>query len=297
MKVPSRSQQSLPNTFSALSLKDLEGAVPPIDPGIGVKEVFLRRLSVTPDAIGPFGAAVLSWEVEAPPQVRVKINSEFVEQTGSKVVQPAFSSTYRIVALSGSRSRELGHIDLTVDLSACSTSELNNPRALLEAPLTGMINAMEGMYTRGRQVVEFQENRITCRLNLGKEIEHFPDATVRINCSFGLGVNDGRLFSWGEQVSADVSVPKYTWFIPGAAFPLAIALDMARDTATAGGFTVISSLVQLLEFWWTPGEGMRRHSIRVGPSEDGAGRIDVTECPRHLLDRFAALDENRVVIE
>lgn len=297
MKVPSRSQQSLPNTFSALSLKDLEGAVPPIDPGIGVKEVFLRRLSVTPDAIGPFGAAVLSWEVDAPPQVRVKINSEFVEQTGSKVVQPAFSSTYRIVALSGSRSRELGHIDLTVDLSACSTSELNNPRALLEAPLTGMINAMEGMYTRGRQVVEFQENRITCRLNLGKEIEHFPDATVRINCSFGLGVNDGRLFSWGEQVSADVSVPKYTWFIPGAAFPLAIALDMARDTATAGGFTVISSLVQLLEFWWTPGEGMRRHSIRVGPSEDGAGRIDVTECPRHLLDRFAALDENRVVIE
>jgi hypothetical protein len=296
MRVLSRSQRSVRNIFSALSLEGLEDTVPPIDPGIGVKEVFLRRLDVEPDAIGPFGAAVLSWEVEAPPQVRVKINSEFVEQAGSRAVQPAYSSTYRVLYLSGSRTRELGHIDLTVDMSACSTDELHNPRSLLEAPLTANINAMEGMYTRGQQVVEFEVGRITCRLNLGKEIDYFPDPTIRIDCSFGLGVNDGRLVSRGEQVSADVSVPPYAWLMPGAVPGLAIALDMARDKATAGGFSVISAIVQLLEFWWTPADGMRRHSVRVGPSEDGAGKIEVTECPRRLLDRFAALDENRAVI-
>jgi hypothetical protein len=79
---------------------------------------------------------------------------------------------------------------------------------------------------------------------------------------------------------------------------LGLALDMAEDTATQGGFTVISSMVQLLEFWWAVADGMRRHSVKVhGPSEDGAGRIVVTECPRRLLDRFTALDENRAVID
>jgi hypothetical protein len=281
---------------SALSLEDLEDAVPPIDPGIGVKDIFLRGLSIEPDAIGPFGAAVLSWEVEAPPQVRVKINSEFVEQAGSRVVQPASSSTYRVFALSGSRSSQLGQIGLAVDMSACSTYELLNPRSLLEGALTANINRMEGMYTRGQQVVQLQEGRITCRLNLGREIDHFPDPTIKINCSFGLGVNDGRLVSWGEQVSADVSVPKYAWLVPGAFPALAIALDMARDTATEGGFTVISSMIQLLEFWWAVADGMRRHSVRIRSSEDGVGTIEVTECPWKLLDRFAALDENRAVI-
>jgi hypothetical protein len=297
MRGLSRSRQSVRDIPSALSLEDLKDAVPPIDPGIGVSDTFLRGLSIEPDAIGPFGAAVLSWEVEAPPQVRVKINSELVEQAGSRVVQPASSSTYRVFAVSGSGSRQLGDIGLTVDLSACSTFELLNPRSLMEGALTNNINTMEGMYTRGRQVVEFQAGRITCRLNLGREIDYFPDPTIRINCSFGLGVNDGRLVSWGEQVSADVSVPWYAWTYPGAVPGLAIALDMARDTATEGGFTVISSMVQLLEFWWAVADGMRRHSVRVGPSEDGAGRIEVTECPRRLLDRFAALDENRAVID
>jgi hypothetical protein len=291
MRALSRSRRSVPNISSPLSLDDLEDIVPPIDPGIGVKDVSLRHLSVKPNAIGPFGAAVLSWEVEAPPQVRVKINSEFVDQAGSMVVQPAFSSTYRLVALSGSRSRELGHIDLSVNLSACSTSELNNPRSLLQAPITASINAMEGMYTRGQQVVGFQENRITCQLTLGKKVPHFSDPTIRINCSFILGVNDGRLVSRGEQVSADVSFPIYAWAV--GSFALAIAAGMAKDDAIAGGFTVISAMVQLLEFWWTPADGMRRHSVRVGPSEDGAGRIEVTECPRRLLDVFTGLDENR----
>jgi hypothetical protein len=291
-----RSRRPVRSISSPLSLEDLEGSVPPIDPGIGVKDVFLRALSVTPDAIGPFGAAVLAWEVEAPPQVRIKIDDEFVEQSGSRVVQPAFSTTYRVLAFSGSRSRELGHVDLTVDGSACSTDRLLNPRSLLEAPITAIINAMEGMYTRGRQIVEFQQNLITCRLNLGKEIELFPNPTICINCSFGLGVTDGRLISLREQVAADVSVPAYAWLYPGSFPALGIALDMARDTATAGGFTLISAIIQLLEFSWAPAEGMRRHSVRVGPSDDGAGTIEVTECPRRLLDRFAALDENRAVI-
>jgi hypothetical protein len=279
--------------FSGLDLIDV---VPPIEPGVDVKDIFLRRLSVEPPAIGPFGAAVLSWEVEAPPQVRVKINSEFVPQSGSSVVQPAFSSTYRLVALSGTRTSALGQVDLTVDLSSCVTEELANPRSALEAPLNGIIGAMEKVYPLGRQLVEFDENRISCRLNLGAHVDYFPDPTIRINCSFGLAVNDGRLVSRQEEVAADVTVPPYAWLYPGAIPGLAISLDMAKDKAKASGFKVIAAFLQLLDFYTIPTQGMRRHSIRIGPTDDGAGQIAVTHCPEGLLNRFAALDENRVVI-
>ena len=293
MRSLSRSRRSVRNIFSALNLEE---AIPPIDPGIDVQDVFLRRLSVEPDAIAPFGAAVLTWEVEAPPTVRVKINTEYVDQSGSRVVQPATSSTYRVLAVSSSRSRELGRVDLGVDMSACATFDLLNPQSLLEGALTAGINAMDGVYTRGKQVVEFRPNRINFRLKLGKDINYFPDPTIYINGSFGLGVSDGRLVSWGEQVSAKVTVPKHAWLIPGAVPGLIIALSMAQGTATESGFSAIMQMVRLLEFWWTVANGMRRHSMSIGRNQDGTGSITVTECPQTLLDRFAALDENRAVV-
>jgi hypothetical protein len=181
-------------------------------------------------------------------------------------------------------------------LTFCGARE-GDPLSFLEG-----MHPDEGRVPRGRQVVEFAENRISCRLNLGAHVDppgpvdFIPDPTIRIDCSFGVAVDDGRLVSWGEQVSADVTFPPYAWLVPGAMPVLAIALDMARDKAEASGFDVIAALLQLLDFYTTPAKGMRRHSIRVGPTEDGAGQIAVTHCPEGLLDRFAALDENRVVI-
>jgi hypothetical protein len=55
-------------------------------------------------------------------------------------------------------------------------------------------------------------------------------------------------------------------------------------------------MLQLLDYYTTPPKGKRRHSIRVGPTEDGAGKIEWTYCPARLLERLAALDENRAVI-
>ena len=102
--------------------------------------------------------------------------------------------------------------------------------------------------------------------------------------------------SSGEQVSAEVTVPKHAWLIPGAVPGLIIALSMAKDTATEGGFSAITQMIRLLEFWWSVANGMRRHSVRIGRNQDGTGNITVTECPRRLLDRFAVLEENRAVV-
>ena len=279
------------------SARDMDDWVPPIDPGIGVKDVFLRHLSVKPGSIVPFGAAVLRWDVDAPPTVRIKINDEFVDQVGSMVVQPATSTTYRVLALSGQRSTELGRAELSVNVAACVGSELLNPQSFLTAVLTAAIGAMDGMYTDGPQIVEFQPGRITFRLRLRKDVNNFYDPDVRIDASFGLRVEGGRLLSASEQVTANVSVPWYAWFTPFAFPALAIALDMARDTATAGGHAAIREMVKLLEFLWVPQPGMRRHSIRVGRDANGSGTIELTDCPNGPLDDLPGLSENPIVAD
>jgi hypothetical protein len=184
---------------------------------------------------------------------------------------------------------------LTVNNAACTRSELLNPQSFLTAVLTAAIGAMDGMYTDGPQVVEFQPNRITFRLRLRKDVNNFYDPNVSIDASFGLSVEAGRLRSVGEVVTASVSVPWYAWFTPFSFPALAIAIDMARDTAAAGGHAAIREMVKLLEFLWVPASGMRRHSVRVGRDANGAGTIELTDCPNGPLDELPGLSEIPVV--
>lgn len=265
---------------------------PTIDPPI--QDVILRSLTVTPDEIEPFAAADLAWEVEAPPDVRLKINNEIVAQAGQRVVQPAASTTFRVYALKGSNKTLLGSVDLEVDLSSCSTFEMFNPQVTLHGALSGNIDRMDLVYSRSDPIVRFSPNRISFDLHLGAEVNNLPDPTIRIQASFGLGVVDGRLTSWGHQVSADVSVPWWAWSVPGALPGLAIALSDAEEEAVEQGENVISGLTALLEFLWAPQQDFRRHSVRVGVDQDGLGTIEVTECPFDSLRRVVDFQSRRL---
>ena len=270
----------------------LSNPLPPtIDPP--VQDIILRSFSVTPDRVGPFGAASLAWEVEAPPDVRVKINSELVAQSGVRIVQPISSSTYRLYGLRGTNKTLLGAVDLDVELSSCSTFQMLNPQTTLQGALRANIDAMEDVYSRSDPVVSFAPHRISFDLHLGADINNFPDPTIRIKGSWGLGVSDGRLTSWGHQVSADVSVPWWAWSIPGAVPGLAIALSGAKDEAEEQGENVIVGLTALLEFLWATQEGFRRHSVRVGADDDGSGVIELTECPYDALQQIVDFQARR----
>ena len=282
---------SMPSRQARLRGPDIDDDLGPMDPGIGVQDVFLRHLSVKPNAILPFGAAVLRWDVDAPPTVRISIDDEPVPQTGSKVVQPAFSTTYRVLATRGPRVTELGRVDLAVERSACSTSEFANPASLIATTLNAFITLVDDVSTLLPPVVTFQPNRITFQLTLSGKWS----STIRIVASFGLTVMDGRLISTTNQVSADVQIPFYLWFVPGALPGLAIARDGAREKATAAGFVAIKRLVEVLEFYWAVPSGKARHSVRIGRTETGVGVLETTDCPTTPLDQLAELSENPIV--
>jgi hypothetical protein len=84
------------------------------------------------------------------------------------------------------------------------------------------------------------------------------------------------------SISVDVSVPWWAWLIPGAQIGLAIALDMARDSAKKDMQAAVNKLVdqaispfsRLLQ---VP-DSMEEHSARIFVVE-GLGIVEVTYCP------------------
>jgi hypothetical protein len=244
-------------------------------------KVSLRSFTVNPARIGPFGAALLRWEVDGPAGVSfaLELNGQRVAHRGERVAQPLSSTTYSLVASARGGRRTMGSVRLDVNLAGCTTAQLNNPKALIEGALTNAIEATDGIYFRSKPVVTFSPGRIAFRLHLGADLDKLPDPTIRIEGGFGLQVHDGQLVAVGESVSADVSVPRYAWLIPGAMIALPIALSQAEQTARATARNAIAGLVNLLAFLWAPAEGMRRHRVRVDVAEDGFGIIEVSECP------------------
>lgn len=265
----------------------------PLDDAVDIlSQVSLQSLTVNPDVIGPFGAALLTWKVDGPRGFGIELNRRRVARRGERVVQPLSSTTYTVVALARGARRLLGSVTLNVDLSRCDTFELAfDVKELLEGALASTVESGD-IYLRQRPIVTFTPSRISFRLKLGKRVDKISDPTIRIEGSFGLSVQDGEIVAVGEAVDADVSVPKYVWLLPGAMVWLPIMLSNGKHDAMAGGRRAIAGLVDLLAFSWTPADGVRRHSLRI-VAEDDFGGLEVTECPSTELRELVVLAAER----
>lgn len=265
----------------------------PIEAGTEIlTQVSLKSFAVTPATIGPFGAAMMRWEVDGPgPPFRfsVELNGQGVQRRGEQVVAPKASTTYVITARAFGVRAQLGSVRLTVDMSGCSTFEMLNPQTTLQGALNNAISQMAGVYHRRPPTVTFTPGRIGFQLLLGKDVNRFPDPTIRISGAFGLDIEDGVLVSRGTTVSAGVSFPWLAWAVPGAALALPIIIGNAKQEAETAGRTAISRMTALLGALWVTADGMRRHSVRVGVDRDGFGVIEATECPDTTLRRLVEL--------
>jgi hypothetical protein len=274
------------------------------DGGVDVlSEVSLASLSVTPEAIGPFGAAVLAWKVDGPgPPARwtVEVNGLTVPRRGEKVVQPRETKRYVVTAAAGGFRRVLDDITLRVNLAGCSTYELASARAFLENALESGVEGTQDVTLRS-VTVTFSPGRISFVLDLLKAIKpagvKIFDATVVISAGFGLGVDDdGDLVSFGEEVTADVSIPWWVWVAAASGgttlgglslVGLRILLADAREDARDSGRNAISNLVTLLAFLSTPAEDMRHHDVRVDGDGSNLALLEFRDCPVEALRRFA----------
>jgi hypothetical protein len=274
-------------------------------------EVQLISFKAQPASIGPFGASVLSWEVEGPPGFQLKLRGQGVPKTGDMVVQPAATTSFALSAHARQASRTLGHVVVNVDTSGCETFEpLLNPKQTIKGTLKVGVDNDPDVYFRidpstigfGKTpqpwlpIVKFAPGRISFSLRLSKHQDWFPDPSVDIDASFGLTVTDGELVAIGEQVSVSVDVPFWAWAIPGAIPGLAIALDGGRERARESAHNSVQGLVQLMNFLTVPSKGKRSRTVRIDDGNNGAGVIEVTACPYNLLLDFAAISATKAVI-
>ena len=169
------------------------------------------------------------------------------------------------------------------------TFEMLNPQSLLEGALDRSISQMPGMYVRTPSTLRFTQGRISFKLNLGKDVDKFPDPTIKIDGSFGLDVEDGNLVSRSATAVADVGPSPDGHGCSRALFRPPAVHHQRRGTGTpgpVGALDTIASMTNLLAFLWVTADGMRRHSVRIDVHDDGSGMIELTECPEEALRRL-----------
>ena len=157
------------------------------------------------------------------------------------VVQPKSSTTYGLAARSFGVRAQLGSVQLTVDPRVLLTFEMLNPQSLLEGALDRSISQMPGMYVRTPSTLRFTQGRISFKLNLGKDVDKFPDPTIKIDGSFGLDVEDGNLVSRSATAVAQGDLPQMGMAAPGRSSGALVHHQRRgnRDTGPGGAVYVI----------------------------------------------------------
>ena len=265
-------------------------------PDADFPQVDLVYFKAEPSTIAPFGISLLKWKVEGTGAFRVQLNGQDVTKTGERAVQPVNTGSYRLTALARNGAvASLGTVTVTVAIHLCETlnpiADLNTElRVLVRDKIKEMIP--EARF-RSEPVVNCSSGRIDVRLRLTKPENNLPDADVDVDASFGLTVVDGVVVTFAEQVSVDISVPWWVWFVPIASFGVALAIAIAKDNAEQDMRRAIKDIGRYIDArasLYTP-ESKRIHSIRV--EEHFNGTLLITYCPDQLLHQFALISDFR----
>jgi hypothetical protein len=153
---------------------------------------------------------------------------------------------------------------------------------------TGIEDSPDDLYFRALPNVTFEPGRIRFRLLLGQNLSNKPDPTITINASFGLGIEDGDFVPRGRDVDAEVTLPRWVYLQPGAAW-ITVVLAIARVAAHQAAMDAITSVVGAINFVFFVEDGYVRQNVNVF-AEDGGG-IEVTNCPSDLLLEVAKMSE------
>jgi hypothetical protein len=267
------------------------------DPSVEILDkVTLKHFTASPSNVDAFGASTLSWRVDGPAGFRVRIDGLPVSKSGTKSVQLPETHTFRLYAFAGRASKFLGSATVSVNLAACINRESSLIDEIVAGALKQEIDKRDDIYFRdgSKPQVTITPGRIRFVLKLASVLNNFPDPSVDIDVSFGLGVAADEIAGFNVQIlgrklvptvvsiNVDVSVPWWAWLIPGAQIGLAIALDMARDSTKKEMQAVVNKLVDqaispFFRSLQVP-DAMDEHSARIFVIE-GIGAVEVTYCP------------------
>ncbi len=168
------------------------------------------------------GGVTISWEVKLPPgcHVSIQLNSVNVPRKSTRHFNPIRSLSFRLVARAAGILKNLGTIQVIVDASSCSQTEIpeSTIATLIEQNVTTGIaeynlTTDNKISERRSTQVAIEPSGIILRLRLSVDINNFWDPDIDIDAKIGVGVGaDGTILMYYKSFSVDVDWP---WFVTG----------------------------------------------------------------------------------
>jgi hypothetical protein len=251
------------------------------DPGEVLTDVTLVSFTANPPAIGPFGVSRLDWRVAGvTPRVKVLLDNLEVPAISHLVVQPPSTHAFHLAAVAGPARKDLGRVQVQVNLASCSDEEMLGAFRLMREILFNTINDGSSTYWSGpvgghipgfgpdNLSVTDKDGKIQFRMVFRKRIgSKLADLWVTLDGTFGLAVEDGRFVPVVEIARGSASFPKVVGFLLGFLGGLALALNNANEQAKEQARAVIDLLVRTLNTQLILPPGKRARTVRVGHRE------------------------------
>ena len=229
--------------------------LPPFDPEKVLEiqllnEAILTQFTPTPDPIAPFGRATLAWDVTMPttvlPGVHVQVHlhgvgdqvgDQIVNPQGHEIVMPYADNSYAITLRTPLAVRELGTVDLAVDLGTCT--QVDTPPSVIKGLITAPVNSAfppGGQVTqRSAPSVDIGINSFVVAVPLTASVPDWFDADIDVSLGFDIVSNNGNVDVIHAFASTNVSFGVVSAILSGGcSAAVATALEAMSDGYLSG---------------------------------------------------------------
>jgi len=264
-------------TSQLIPIDDDNGEPP--DPPNCLSDIRLVQLVADPPTTEPFGAPVtIRWNVDVPGScpVSLNLNNQTVARSGSMIVHPAATTTFRLEARSLGFQRNLGSITVPVATQACVTGSLTEEQVQTE--LRAAIAAVDAQSSRLKQrrpaTVSIDPNGIKVAVRLSISINNFPDPDVDVDFTLGLQIRDGAVEPFFRSFSVDVDWP---WWVTTVSLGITKIVEEVIENEIEGRLkqAILDQVKQVIAGVVDDLPASLR-LFRIVTLQD---RIDVTVCP------------------
>jgi hypothetical protein len=252
-------------------------------------QVELQSFKATPSTIVPFGQSTLSWRVTAPIGVTIKLDGRVVAKTGSQLVRPNETRTFKLTAHSGPLSSDVGQVTVFVNLGACTTIFLDEAevQATVEAVVAGILAVQPQLNQRAAPFIDVTPAGIVLKLRFTIEVACSRNPDFNVDAVIGLRIEgnsiepffksfDGNLDFSALEDGLNFTIGAFLGFGPQLA--IAIAEDNAQSAARRAILEGLSAAIDNLLRATPPGSAPSHLELR----DDG---IEIRMCPLSGFNR------------
>ena len=249
------------------------------------EQIKLENFTATPNALEPFGEADLSWAVTGPDGFGVMLNGIPVQRVAHMTVAPRVSTGYTLVASTGSASKVLGSLGISVDTASCITVEASPGfRASLRQDCIGSALGANPDLSLASDVTPSLQSQLSftpgaMNLVLYFMVETHEPVFHRINLEITLSTGfiiDGN----GKIVPADTNL--VASIDPGSAAIAGLFVDLhlqdKANTARMDFQTLVDAIPTFISFGYLTGAKMRYQNISI-PGDPADPPFTIVACP------------------